>query len=99
VQKRVDLALALVAKPKLILLDEPMAGMNQDEKEEMSGFIRHTNRTLGTTMLLIEHDVGVVMDLSDQVVVLDSGRKVGDGSPEAVRNDPEVIAAYLGTVH
>ncbi|WP_158804033.1 ABC transporter ATP-binding protein [Acidisoma sp. L85] len=99
VQKRVDLARALVAKPKLILLDEPMAGMNQDEKEEMSGFIRHTNRTLGTTMLLIEHDVGVVMDLSDQVVVLDYGRKVGDGSPEAVRNDPEVIAAYLGTVH
>jgi branched-chain amino acid transport system ATP-binding protein len=99
VQKRVDLARALVAKPKLILLDEPMAGMNQNEKEEMSGFIRHTNRTLGTTMLLIEHDVGVVMDLSDQVVVLDYGRKVGDGSPESVRNDPEVIAAYLGTVH
>jgi branched-chain amino acid transport system ATP-binding protein len=99
VQKRVDLARALVAKPKLLLLDEPMAGMNQDEKKEMSRFILEANRSLGTTVVLIEHDVGVVMDLSHHVVVLDYGRKVGDGAPEDVRRNPDVIAAYLGTVH
>jgi branched-chain amino acid transport system ATP-binding protein len=99
VQKRVDLARALVGRPTLLLLDEPMAGMNQDEKREMSRFILDANRTLGTTIVLIEHDIGVVMGLSHHVVVLDYGRKVGDGAPEEVRNNPDVIAAYLGTVH
>ncbi|MDE1167433.1 MAG: ABC transporter ATP-binding protein [Pseudomonas sp.] len=96
-QKRVELARALAAEPRLLLLDEPMAGMNALEKQEMSGFIRDINRELGTTVVLIEHDIGVVMGLSDHVVVLDYGRKIGDGSPEQVRNNPEVIAAYLGT--
>ena len=86
VQKRVDLARALVGRPTLLLLDEPMAGMNQDEKREMSRFILDANRTLGTTVVLIEHDIGVVMGLSHHVVVLDYGRKVGDGAPEEVRN-------------
>ena len=99
VQKRVDLARALVGRPSLLLLDEPMAGMNQDEKHEMSRFILETNRTLGTTIVLIEHDMGVVMGLSHHVVVLDYGRKVGDGTPEEVRKNPDVIVAYLGTVH
>ena len=99
VQKRVDLARALVGRPSLLLLDEPMAGMNQDEKHEMSRFILEANRALGTTIVLIEHDMSVVMGLSHHVVVLDYGRKVGDGAPEAVRRDPDVIAAYLGTVH
>jgi branched-chain amino acid transport system ATP-binding protein len=98
-QKRVDLARALVAQPKLLLLDEPMAGMNQAEKAEMSHFIAEVNRDLGTTIVLIEHDVGVVMGLSHHVVVLDYGRKVGDGTPEQVRNNPDVIAAYLGKPH
>ncbi|MDR3516711.1 MAG: ABC transporter ATP-binding protein [Azospirillaceae bacterium] len=98
-QKRVDLARALVADPKLLLLDEPMAGMNQDEKAEMSHFVSDVNEKLGTTVVLIEHDVGIVMDLADHVVVLDYGRKVGDGTPDEVRNNPDVIAAYLGTVH
>ena len=99
VQKRVDLARALVARPTLLLLDEPMAGMNQDEKREMSRFIVEANRKLQTTIVLIEHDVGVVMGLSHHVVVLDYGRKVGDGTPEEVRNNPDVITAYLGAVH
>lgn len=99
IQKRVDLARALVGRPSLLLLDEPMAGMNQDEKHEMSRLIRETNASLDTTIVLIEHDMGVVMGLSDHVVVLDYGRKVGDGSPEEVRRNPDVIAAYLGTVH
>jgi branched-chain amino acid transport system ATP-binding protein len=98
VQKRVDLARALVAAPRLVLLDEPLAGMSQDEKHEMTGFIRQINRTLGTTVVLIEHDMSVVMDLSDHVVVLDYGRKAGDGTPQQVRINPDVIAAYLGTV-
>jgi len=98
-QKRVDLARALVAEPKLLLLDEPMAGMNQDEKQEMSRVIREVNRIFGTTIVLIEHDVGIVLGLADHVVVLDYGRKVADGAPEEVRNNPDVIAAYLGTVH
>lgn len=98
-QKRVELGRALAAEPKLLLLDEPMAGMNAEEKQEMSRFIADVNRELGTTMVLIEHDVGVVMGLSHHVVVLDYGRKIGDGAPEAVRNSPEVIAAYLGTAY
>ncbi|TWB93183.1 amino acid/amide ABC transporter ATP-binding protein 1 (HAAT family) [Bradyrhizobium macuxiense] len=99
VQKRVDLARALVGRPSLLLLDEPMAGMNQDEKHEMSRLILEANASLGTTIVLIEHDMSVVMGLSHHVVVLDYGRKVGDGSPEQVRRNPDVIAAYLGTAH
>ncbi|WP_227322584.1 ABC transporter ATP-binding protein [Acidisoma silvae] len=98
-QKRVELARALVALPKLLLLDEPMAGMNKNEKAELSQFISDVNRQLGTTIVLIEHDIGVVMGLSHHVVVLDYGRKVGDGTPEEVRRNPDVIAAYLGTRH
>jgi branched-chain amino acid transport system ATP-binding protein len=99
VQKRVDLARALVADPKLLLLDEPMAGMNQDEKQEMSKAICEVNSSFGTTVVLIEHDVGIVLNLAHHVVVLDYGRKVADGAPEEVRSNPDVIAAYLGTVH
>lgn len=98
-QKRIELGRALAAEPKLLLLDEPMAGMNFEEKQDMSRFIRDVNREFGTTVVLIEHDIGVVMDLSDHVVVLDYGRKVGDGTPEEVRQNPDVIAAYLGTRH
>jgi branched-chain amino acid transport system ATP-binding protein len=98
-QKRVELARALVSQPTLLLLDEPMAGMSQDEKQEMSRFILDVNRELGTTIVLIEHDIGVVMGLSDHVVVLDYGRKVGDGTPADIRVNPDVIAAYLGTRH
>ena len=98
-QKRVELARALAAEPRLLLLDEPMAGMNAEEKAEMSRFIVEVNREFGTTVVLIEHDIGVVMGISDHVVVLDYGRKIGGGPPEQVRRDPEVIAAYLGTRH
>jgi branched-chain amino acid transport system ATP-binding protein len=98
-QKRVELARALVSRPRLLLLDEPMAGMNHDEKQEISRFILDVNRDLKTTIVLIEHDIGVVMGLSDHVVVLDYGRKIGDGSPQEVRDNPDVVAAYLGTVH
>ncbi|TBV06994.1 ABC transporter ATP-binding protein [Phytopseudomonas dryadis] len=98
-QKRVELGRALAAEPRLLLLDEPMAGMNAEEKREMSRFILEVNREFGTTVVLIEHDIGVVMGLSDHVVVLDYGRKIGDGTPEQVRNDPRVLAAYLGTRH
>jgi branched-chain amino acid transport system ATP-binding protein len=98
-QKRVELARALVSEPRLLLLDEPMAGMNQDERAEISRLVLDVNRELGTTIVLIEHDIGVVMGLSDHVVVLDYGRKVGDGTPDAVRENPDVIAAYLGTRH
>ncbi len=98
-QKRVELARALAAEPKLLLLDEPMAGMNNDEKQEMSRFILDTKKEFGTTIVLIEHDIGVVMSLSDHVVVLDYGKKIGDGTPAEVRANPEVLAAYLGTKH
>ena len=96
-QKRVELGRALVANPKLLLLDEPMAGMNAAEKQEMSEHILDVNRDLGTTIVLIEHDMRVVMDISDHVVVLDYGRVVGDGTPVEVRNNPDVMRAYLGT--
>jgi branched-chain amino acid transport system ATP-binding protein len=98
-QKRVEFARALVASPKLLLLDEPMAGMNADEKVELGGFISDINRALGATIVLIEHDIGMVMGLSHHVVVLDYGRKVGDGTPDEVRRNPDVIAAYLGVKH
>ena len=98
-QKRVELARALAAGPKLLLLDEPMAGMNVEEKEDMSRFILDVNDEFGTTIALIEHDMGVVMDISDRVVVMDYGKKIGDGTPEEVRNNQEVIDAYLGVAH
>jgi len=98
-QKRVELGRALASQPKLLLLDEPMAGMNRDEKVEMAQFILDTQREFGTTIVLIEHDIGVVMSLSNHVVVLDYGKKVGDGTPDEVRVNPDVIAAYLGTKH
>ncbi len=98
-KKRVELARALAAEPKLLLLDEPMAGMNVEEKEDMSRFILDVNDEFGTTIALIEHDMGVVMDLSDRVIVMDYGRKIGDGTPDEVRNNQEVIDAYLGVAH
>ncbi|MDA8586792.1 ABC transporter ATP-binding protein [Rhodobacteraceae bacterium] len=98
-KKRVELARALAAEPKLLLLDEPMAGMNVEEKEDMSRYILDTNDEFGTTIALIEHDMGVVMDLSDRVVVMDYGQKIGDGTPDQVRNNQAVIDAYLGVAH
>jgi len=95
-QKRVELGRALAMEPDLLLLDEPMAGMNLEEKEDMSRFILDVNQEFGTTIALIEHDMGVVMDLSDRVVVLDYGKKIADGPPEEVQASQEVIDAYLG---
>jgi branched-chain amino acid transport system ATP-binding protein len=98
-QKRVELGRALAMEPDLLLLDEPMAGMNLEEKEDMSRFIIDVNQQYGTTIALIEHDMGVVMDLSDRVVVLDYGRKIADAAPDDVKKDENVIRAYLGQPH
>ena len=98
-QKRVELGRALAAEPQLLLLDEPMAGMNVEEKEDMCRFILDVNGEFGTTIALIEHDMGVVMDISDRVAVLDYGRKIADGTPDQVRTDQTVLDAYLGVAH
>ena len=98
-QKRVDLGRALAMEPTVLLLDEPMAGMNVEEKQDMCRYILDVNDEFGTTVVLIEHDMGVVMDISDRVVVLDYGKKIGDGTPDEVRGNEDVIRAYLGTSH
>ncbi len=98
-QKRVEMGRALAAEPDLLLLDEPMAGMNHEEKEDMCRYILDVNDEFGTTIVLIEHDMSVVMDISDRVVVLDYGRKIAEGSPDEVRANQDVINAYLGVSH
>jgi len=98
-QKRVELARALAAEPSMLLLDEPMAGMNVEEKQDMCRFVLDVNEQYGTTIVLIEHDMGVVMDISDRVVVLDYGKKIGDGTPDEIRSNKAVIDAYLGVAH
>ena len=95
-QKRVELGRALALEPKILLLDEPMGGCNHEEKEDMARFILDVNQEWGTTIILIEHDMGVVMDISDRVAVLDMGQKIAQGSPDEVRANPQVIKAYLG---
>jgi branched-chain amino acid transport system ATP-binding protein len=96
-RKRVELGRALALEPKVLLLDEPMGGMNQDEKEDMARFILDVNEERGVTVILIEHDMGVVMDISHRVVVLDRGRKIAEGTPDEVQRNPAVVTAYLGT--
>ena len=98
-QKRVELGRALAAEPEILLLDEPMAGMNLEEKEDMCRFVLDLNAEFGTTIVLIEHDMSVVMDISDRVIVLDYGRKISEGTPDEVRSDQNVIDAYLGVAH
>jgi len=98
-QKRVDLGRALAMEPEVLLLDEPMAGMNLEEKQDMCRFILDVADEFGTTIVLIEHDMGVVMDISDRIVVLDYGKKIGDGTPQEVLKNQDVIRAYLGTSH
>jgi branched-chain amino acid transport system ATP-binding protein len=95
-QKRVELGRALALDPRVLLLDEPMGGMNQEEKEDMARFILDVNEEWGTTIILIEHDMGVVMDISDRVAVLDMGQKIAEGTPDEVRANPLVVKAYLG---
>ena len=98
-QKRVELGRALAAEPKLLLLDEPMAGMNVEEKEDMSRFILDVNEEFGTTVALIEHDMGVVMDIADRIVVMDYGKNIGDGTPKEIVSNQKVVDAYLGVSH
>lgn len=95
-RKRVELGRALALEPRLLLLDEPMAGMNQEEKEDMARYILDVHERRGTTLILIEHDIGLVMDIAERVVVLNFGRKIAEGRPEEIKTDPEVISAYLG---
>ena len=98
-QKRVELGRALAMEPDLLLLDEPMAGMNIEEKQDMCRFVLDINEQYGTTIVLIEHDMGVVMDISERIIVLDYGRKIAEGTPDEIRGNQKVIDAYLGVAH